>query len=58
LSRFQEAVAHPDLAAKFRGSLVDDKMFAIDANEWGLENLMEEYRERRLSSLSGKIPNK
>jgi predicted nucleotidyltransferase len=58
LSRFQDAVAHPDLTAKFRGSLVDDKMFAIDANEWGLDNLMEEYRERRLSSLPGKIPNK
>ena len=39
---------------KFRGSLVDDKMFAIDVNEWGLENLMEEYRERRLRSLPGK----
>jgi predicted nucleotidyltransferase len=54
LSRFQDAIAHPDLAMKFRGSLVDDKMFAIDVNEWGLENLMEEYRERRLRSMPGK----
>jgi predicted nucleotidyltransferase len=58
LSRFQDAVAYPDLSAKFRGSLVDDKMFAIDVNEWGLENLMEEYRQRRLSSMSGEPPSK
>jgi len=51
LSRFQEAISHPDPAARFRGSLVDDKMFAIDLNEWGLDNLVEEYRERRLGSI-------
>jgi hypothetical protein len=52
LSRFQQAVLHPDPSEKFRGSLVDDKVFAIDVNEWGLDNLMQEYRERRLRSLS------
>jgi hypothetical protein len=52
LSRFQNAVAHPNPAAKFRGSLVDDKQFAIDVNEWSLANLVEEYRERRLRSLA------
>ena len=51
LSRFQDAVSHPDPTAKFRGSLVDDKQFAIDVNEWGLENLMQEYRDRRLKSI-------
>lgn len=51
VSRFQDVVAHPDPAAKFRGSLVDDKMFAIDVNEWGLENLWQEYRERHLKRL-------
>ena len=51
LSRFQETVSHPDPNAKFRGSLVDDKQFAIDVNEWGLQNLMQEYRDRRLKSI-------
>jgi hypothetical protein len=51
LSRFQDAVSHPAAAAPFRGSLVDDKQFAIDVNEWGLENLVQEYRERRLKNL-------
>jgi len=48
LRRFEDAVFHSESNAKFRGSLIDDKMFAIDAKEWGLGNLMEEYRERRL----------
>jgi len=51
IGRFQEAVAHPDPSAKFRGSLVDDRIFAIDIREWGLENLNREYRERRLQSI-------
>jgi putative nucleotidyltransferase-like protein len=54
MQRFDEAVSHPDRAAPFRGSLIDDKMFAIDVNEWGLANLMQEHRERRLRSLSAK----
>jgi hypothetical protein len=49
--RFQDAISRSDTTAKFRGSLVDDKMFAIDVNEWGFENLMQEYRERRLKHL-------
>ncbi len=48
LLRFQKAIAHPDPSAHFRGSLIDEKMFAIDLNDWGLENRMQEYRERRL----------
>jgi hypothetical protein len=55
LSRFQQAVLHPDPAAKFRGSLVDDKMFAIDVNEWGLDNLMQESRDRRLKNISATV---
>ena len=52
LSRFQDAVSHRNPTAEFRGSLVDDKQFAIDLNEWGLANLVEEYRQRRLRSLT------
>ena len=51
LTRFHKVVSSPDTKAKFRGSLVDDKQFAIDMTEWGLENLMIEYRERRLRSI-------
>jgi len=51
LKRFDAAIAQPDPAARFRGSLIDDKMFAIDLNEWGLDNLMQEYRQRRLQNL-------
>jgi hypothetical protein len=53
LSRLQKAVSHPDSTASFRGSLVDPRMFAIDVNEWGLKNIYEELRVRRLQS----IPN-
>jgi hypothetical protein len=51
LTRFQNILSHPDPNAPFRGSLIDDKMFAIDLNEWGLSNLMQEYRERRLEAV-------
>lgn len=51
LIRFRDAIHKPQPLAKFRGSLVDDKMFAIDVKEWGLDNLMQDYRERRLENL-------
>ena len=52
IDRFEQAISQPDPTARFRGSLIDDKMFAIDVNEWGLANLMEEHRERRLRNLN------
>jgi predicted nucleotidyltransferase len=48
LSRFTEAVKNPDPQAAFRGSLVDDNMFAIDVREWGLADVLQEYRARRI----------
>lgn len=51
MRNFEAAIAQSDPAARFRGSLIDDKMFAIDINDWGLDNLMQEYRERRLQNL-------
>lgn len=51
LQRLQSAIAKPDPRANFRGSLVDENMFAIDINEWGLENLLEETRKIRLEEL-------
>ena len=51
LSRFERELREPDPHAEFRGSLVDDNMFAIDVNEWRLANLLEEKRKERLSHL-------
>lgn len=47
LARFRSEVEHPDPNAQFRGSLIDENMFAIDACEWGLDNLVEQYRLMR-----------
>lgn len=52
LGKFTKEISEPDPQAKFRGSLIDDNMFAIDVNDWGLENLLKEYRVRRLSSVA------
>jgi hypothetical protein len=51
LRRFEAQVRNPDTRAEFRGSLIDDKMFAIDVDEWDLPNLFEEKRKFRLSEL-------
>jgi hypothetical protein len=47
LSRLSDELDHPDPRAVFRGSLIDDKMFAIDAKEWGMANLNEQMRAGR-----------
>ena len=44
LKKLMFALDNRDPKARFRGSLVDDKMFAIDVNEWGLDDLLSEYR--------------
>ena len=46
LRRVGEQDRAPCKNAKFRGSLVDDAMFAIDVEEWGLENVLSDYQER------------
>ena len=53
LNRFALALENPDPQARFRGSLIDENMFSIDLNEWGLDNVLGEYRERRMQN--GKI---
>ena len=57
LRRFEREVRNPDPKAQFRGSLVDDNMFAIDLNEWELPNLLAEQRERRLARLNSEPPS-
>jgi Nucleotidyl transferase of unknown function (DUF2204) len=54
LDRFQREIAERNPQAKFRGSLIDDNMFAIDVEEWKLANLQEEQRQLRMSRLNGK----
>jgi hypothetical protein len=46
MSRFKVELKHPNKAIDFRGSLIDENMFAIDVLEWGKRNAMEEYRLR------------
>jgi hypothetical protein len=57
LGRFQKLVLEPDGQGRFRGSLIDDNMFAIDVKEWGLDDVLSEYRSRRLSRI-GIIPQR
>jgi Nucleotidyl transferase of unknown function (DUF2204) len=51
VNRLMFRLLNPDPAAPFRGSLVDQNMFAIDVKEWGLDDLLSEYR----ASSAGKI---
>src|SRR5438477_3667755 len=44
LDDFSSELANPNLAAQFRGSLVDDKMFAIDVKDWGMEDVLGAQR--------------
>jgi hypothetical protein len=57
LGRYLKLVLQPDGQGKFRGSLIDDKMFAIDVKDWGLDDVLAEYRSRRLSRI-GVIPER
>ena len=54
LEKFQKTIATRDSKARFRGSLVDENMFAIDLNEWGLDDLLEERRSQRLSQIENR----
>ncbi len=47
LGRLRHELDHPDPQARFRGSLIDPNMFAIDVEEWGLEDALKEYRQLR-----------
>lgn len=52
IDRFISAVKNPDPKARFRGSLIDENQFAIDMQEWQLDNLLAEYRVRRAPKLA------
>jgi len=46
LNRFRVELKHPNKPVQFRGSLIDEKMFAIDVEEWGKRNIVDEYRQK------------
>jgi hypothetical protein len=47
--RFKVELAYPNRASNFRGSLIDENMFAIDTAEWGKRNILDE--KRRIAEL-------
>lgn len=53
LGRFQARLQNRDPKAPFRGSLIDEFLFAIDVKEWGLDDLVTAYRARRLNRTPG-----
>ena len=57
LGRLRSELAAPNSSAPFRGSLLDEKMFAIDVREWGMENLLQEQRAHREPKISGQPAN-
>ena len=46
LQRLKIELQHPNKHLQFRGSLIDENMFAIDVEEWGKRNTIEEYRQK------------
>jgi hypothetical protein len=46
LGRFADETRASDRRAAFRGSLIDHRMFAIDVEEWGFEDVLKEFQER------------
>ena len=46
LDELRRSVTRREPKTIFRGTLLDEKMFAIDVNEWGLPNPLEEYRAK------------
>jgi len=51
LGRFEKQLSENRGDADFRGSLIDENMFAIDTDEWGMANLLERERQRRLAEI-------
>lgn len=46
IGRLRNELDNPNPKAHFRGSLIDENMFAIDVHEWGMENLIEQHRNK------------
>ena len=51
MERFKVELKHPNYGVDFRGSLIDENMFAIDVTEWSKRNILDEYRSKAESIL-------
>ena len=51
LSRLNHELDHPSPDASFKGSLIDEKMFAIDVTEWGMADLNTQFRSEKITPL-------
>jgi predicted nucleotidyltransferase len=51
LSRLNNELDNPNARASFRGSLIDEKMFAIDVTEWGMADLNTQLRAEKVTPL-------
>jgi hypothetical protein len=58
LERTKQAIENPDPKARFRGSLLDERMFAIDVQEWGMNDLLGESRKRRETEIDTEVKDK
>jgi predicted nucleotidyltransferase len=47
LDRTRQDIEHPNPKAEFRGSLLDERMFAIDVQEWGMKDMLGQSRKHR-----------
>jgi Nucleotidyl transferase of unknown function (DUF2204) len=52
IGRLVKATSNPDPQQEFRGSLIDDCMFAIDVQEWGLQDILSRYRAGRTPTIT------
>jgi hypothetical protein len=58
LEDFVESLGRRGSQPKFRGTLLDEKMFAIDVKEWGLPNPVDGFRTRKTSVIREAGKNK
>jgi hypothetical protein len=49
--QFANRLANHDASAPFRGSLIDENMFAIDTHEWDMADILQERRSQRIPRL-------
>ncbi len=47
LARLQHELEYESPRTAFRGTLIDEKMFAIDVEEWGMADLNKKMRDRK-----------
>jgi hypothetical protein len=58
LERTRQGIEHPDPKAEFRGSLLDERMFAIDVQEWGMKDMLGQARKHRETEIENPSADK